>query len=420
MNTRSIMELWTTGFKAGLVTIACAILAQPAFAATPISPITVPMTSTAVRMISYRHEKHSWQTSDGAFHLMINRGDQPGDDAFQLYTTVDDGANWIAGPSLVASNEYSTEDGMLRGKTLAVVYSTDTRAVVFTSFAWDPTSATWTGSDSQTVFASAGQQAINPCIARDDNGSLWVPLVVLDLTTLDNSIRLMVRPSGTSRWIDTGQVFGGVDGPEVERSARPVAIPGGMGMVYTVHNNMYWATRENTAPLTAAWTSQLLYTYTGTHTDPFSSHFSLVSDNRGNVHLALVDGGRLLYLHYNAANQRWRQRWLTPDINAGYPQVSLVGNTLVIAVNNESNAAVLTSTDLGKTFSYSYALRHGTPTKGVSYRYPRLETPATASDPTLLFQQYTDNGTQKLLEYAIPIGAAPTLQNTQSVPQRPR
>jgi hypothetical protein len=381
---------------------------RPTSGATVLTPNLTPFSSTTDRIISYREEKHSWQTSDGAFHLMINRGDQPGDDAFQLYTTMDGGANWLTGPSLGASNQYSTADGMLRGKTLAVVYSSDTQAVDFSSFVWDPASDTWSTGDSQTVFSSAGQQAINPCIARDDNGNLWVALVVMDLATLDNSIHMMVRLYGTSDWIDTGLVFGQVDGPDVERSARPVAIPGGMGMVYTVHNQMYWASRDNAAAPTAPWTTQLLYTYTGTHTDPFSSHFSVTSDSQGNIHLALVDGGQLLYLRYNAANRTWKQRWLTNDINAGYPQVSMVGSTLMIAVNNQSNAGVFTSSDLGKTFTHSYALQHSDPPAGVSYRYPRLETPATASGPTLLFQEYTDNGVDHLLQYLVPIGTGAT------------
>lgn len=380
--------------------------ARPAAGATILTPNATPFSSTADRMISYRQEEHSWQTPDGAFHLMINRGDQPGDDALQLYTTVDGGANWVAGPSLGATNQYSTQDGMLRGNTLAVVYSTDTRAVEFRPFSWDPVSATWSGSDPQTIFAADGQQAINPGIARDDNGNLWVPLVIMDLATSDNSIHMMVRLFGSSEWTDTGLVFGAVDGPDVERSARPIAIPGGMGMVYTVHNQMFWASRDNLAPPTASWTTQLLYTYTGTHTDPFSSHFSVVSDSRGNVHLALVDGGRLLYLRYNAADQTWKQRWLTNDVNAGYPQVAMVDNTLVIAVNNESDAGVFTSSDLGKTFTYSYALKHGAAAQGVSYRYPRLETPAIASGSTLLFQQYTENGVDRLLQYLLPIGTS--------------
>jgi len=383
------------------------IPARPASAgAAVLTPIDTPFSSTADRMISYREEEHSWQTPDGAFHLMINRGDQPGDDALQLYTTVDGGANWITGPSLEASNEYSTQDGMLSGQTLYVVYSSDTQSVEYRAFVWDPASATWTQNDSQTVFAAAGQQAVNPCIASDDIGNLWVPLVVMDLATSDNSIHLMVRLSGTSDWIDTGLVFGDVDGPDVERSARPIAIPGGMGMVYTVHDQMYWATRDNSAAPTTPWTTQLLYTYTGPHSDPFSSHFSLVNDNRGNIHLALVDNGRLLYLRYNTNSQTWKQRWLTTDIDAGYPQVSMVDNTLVIAVNNQSNAGVFTSSDFGKTFTHSYALRHGTPSPGDSYRYPRLETPANASGSMLLFQQYTNNGVDHLLQYSVPIGTS--------------
>jgi hypothetical protein len=215
----------------------------------------------------------------------------------------------------------------------------------------------------------------------------------------------MVRPAGSSTWTDTGLTFGAVDsGTDPERSGRPVAIPGGMGMVYTVHENVYWATRSNSDAFDAPWTSELIYTRTGGNTDPYSSHFSLASDDKGNINFVTVDGGRLLFMRYNPSKVAWAQRWLSsPDAEAGYAQVSMVGDMIVVASNVKTNAGIMTSTDSGQTFTYAVSLQHGTPPPDVSYRYPRLETAASSTSPLLVFQQYSDNGVQRLLQYTVPV-----------------
>lgn len=382
-----------------------ALYMPPAQAATTLSATVTPLTSTADRMISYREESHSWQSPDGAFHLLINAGNQTTGDALRLYTTADQGATWNLGPTLASTDKFSTSDGFLRGYTLAVVYSTTDNTIEFASFVWDPVAGAWSASNTQTVFASDTQTAVNPCLSRDSLGNVWVAYTATDTATGDNSIGMMVRPAGSSTWTDTGLTFGTVDsGTDVERSGRPVMIPGGMGMVYTVHDNVYWATRSNSDALDAPWTSQLIYARTGGNNDPYASHFSMTSDDNGNVNLVTVDGGRLLFMRYNASKATWAQRWLSSDdIQAGYAQVSMVGDMIVVASNVKTNAGVMTSTDSGQTFTYAFSLQHPVQTPDVSYRYPRLETAASSTSPILLFQQYSDNGVQRLLQYTVPV-----------------
>ena len=387
--------------------VAAALLAgsaQTATAVTTILPIETPFASTSDHVISYRQQNHSWQASDGAFHLLINTGNQPTMDALRLYTTRDRGATWTAGPTLASSNMLSTEDGLLVGDSLALVYNTVVNRIRFASFAWHPASGTWSAGNSQTVFASEVQSAANPCIARDSLGNLWVAFVTTDNATGDNAIRMMVRPAETGAWIDPGLTFGEANGGPVERSARPVIIPGGMGMVYTVHRDFYWATRSDSSTFGEPWTTQLLYTRAGRSDDPYASHFSVASDAYGNVHLVAVDGGELLYFRRDATSGTWSQRKLGgEDMLAHFPQVTVVGDMLIVAANVKSYAGVFTSPDLGRTFAYSFRLQHNPYAPGVSYQTPRLETAAKSTSPVLLFQQYVDHGIQRMLEFVIPV-----------------
>ncbi|MFO1506737.1 MAG: hypothetical protein U1F23_06615 [Lysobacterales bacterium] len=369
-----------------------------------LNPVVTPLTSTAVRMISYRHENHSWQSSDRAVHILINQGNQPGNDALRLFSTVDRGVSWLSGPSFSDSGETSTQDGFLAGNLLDVVYSTSANDIKFASLRWNPASSVWTSVGSSTVFASSTSFAVNPGIAADAAGNLWVPFVVGDLTTFDNSIRMIVQAAGSGTWTDTGLVFGTVDNASIERSARPVRIPGGMGMVFTVHDDFYWATRPDSAGLDDSWSVQPLYTRTGEGTDPYASHFSLVADAAGNVHLATVDGGQLIYLRYDAASGTWAPpRQLTNQITGAYPQVSIMPGVLVVALDIGTNAGVYVSRDSGTTFSYIYKLVHGMEGGGNDFTYPRLETPTYAASPLLLFQQFSNGATEKLMQYTIPV-----------------
>ena len=403
---RAAVAAMRTPARRSLRWLALALLAiAGAAAADPVvlPPSQTGLSSTADRMISYRHQSHMWQTADRAMHVMVNTGTQATGAGLRLYTSINGGTSWIAGVALAASDANSTSDGFLDGDLLYLVHSTPTRSVVFTVLQYSPQAHAWSLIGAETAFASDTLQAINPALASDGLGRLWLGFIGRAIATGNYSVRLLRNASAEEGWVDTGFAFGAQDNLSIERSARPIATATGVGMVYTVHEKIFWAARENAWPLDATWDEQLLFTSEAGDQDPYASHFSIVADARHNLHMATVDGGRLLYLRYRIATGAWDQQWVTGDIDAGYPQVTLVPGSLVLTVNNGTQASVYQSRNGGNSFTETHRLVHGVAGAGISYANPRIETAERVLGPMLALQQFVVNGTQRLLLYRVPV-----------------
>ena len=372
-------------------------------------PVTIQATqttveSTAERMISYRHQHHMWQTSDGVTHVMINRGSQSPGNSLQIFSSLDGATGWAGGVKLSSSDRFATSDGYLADDILYVTHSTPSGDVVFTALQYDAGTVTWSLLWSDTVFSSPDVEAINPAMAADATGTIWLAFVANEIATGNYSIKLLRNTSQVEGWVDTGLVFGDIDNLSIERSARPVPTSSGMGMVYTVHEKILWASRDNASPLDQPWTSQVLFTSQAGDTDPYASHFSVAVDAQDNIHMATVDGGRLGYFRFKDATQVWRSTWLSQDIQAGYVQTTIAAGNVVIAANiNTQLLGVYQSLDGGANFSYSHRLMHPPRTAGVSYKNPRMETPSNTTGPIPVLHQYVDNGNQRLLLYNVPV-----------------
>jgi len=400
----------------GLVALVLISLLAPngrAGAASPISiagaPVTSPV-SDADRMIAYRHGERMWQTSDGGTHLMVNQGSvAPAETSLQLYSSYDGGRTWSGGTWFNGTDEFSTGDGALAGNVLDIVYSSVGGQIAYAQLSYNPGSRTWTTITTETVFADPGAVAVNPAMAIDKQGGRWCAFVTTDSATTATSIRLASRIVGATAWSDTGVVFGPTQfgaGP-IERSARPVAIAGGVGMVYTVSDEMFWATRSDDQPVSAPWTNQILMVgAVPPDSDPYASHFSIAADSNKNLHLAVVDNGALYYLRYNGKTRVWAApRALTQDIRAAYPQVTVSGDTVALLVNTQSFGGVLQSTNAGGSFTFSHLLTHAAPPagSGLNYGNPRFESPGTSTSPMPVLQQYVDGTTQRLLFFPVPL-----------------
>lgn len=364
------------------------------------------LTSNADRMISYRHQEHMWQTSDGALHVMINRGTLAPNAGLQLYTSVDNGLNWTLSASTGNTNAMATSDGVLVGDTLSLVYNNANNVIVYAGLQYDSATKTWAPTGSQAVFASQAVSALNPAIGFDSVGNAWVAFVVQNLSTGNYAIRMSKRSAGSNVWVDTGLTFGAVDNISIERSARPVPLPNGMGMVFSVHDKVYWATRDNALPDNSAWTTILLYTRsTGSGSDPYASHFNLVADDANNLHMAMVDAGNIKYLRYASRTGLWNAvRTLTTDGQAAYCQASIVDGSKISISHNVGGkfSKTLVSTDKGYSFSVGYLLAHDAPVEGTQYNYARLETPARVASPAPVLQQYTVNAEQRVMLFQEP------------------
>lgn len=387
------------------LTLACGLtLALAASAA----PMLVPSTPTAIvgtgddeRMISYRHQNHMWQTPDGAVHALVNVGSQPSGAALRMYSSPDGGVTWVPGLEIAGTDGVSTSDGLLAGSRLYVTYGTSDGGIALAALDYDATAGSWQVSATETVFSSPTVHAENASVARDANGRFWVAFTTFDRDSGNFAIRLWCRSGGT--WADTGLTFGTPD-PVNERSARPVAVRGGMGMVYSLHGTLYWATRQNGDPETQAWTQQPIYTNVGSDKDPYGSHFSVAVDGQGNVHVALVDASQLKYARMLAGRQVWRTTTISGPVQVAYMQMLVAGSRLMIVSNTKTLLAVFQSADTGVTWTQTHLLTH--PVGDADYGNPRNEAPGNVTQGTVpVLQQYRtlDGSAQGAISFGVPL-----------------
>lgn len=367
--------------------------------------------SDSDRMISLRHQEHAWQTDDGALHLLVNRGSLSQAGSLTLYTTLDQGQTWAPMVTLEGTDRYSLSDGFLRGNQLWIAYSTTAGAILLSVLEYVDTGSGWSLSRTETAFSSSTSHGLNPAIAADGTGAVWCGFVAQDTTTSDATIRMIRRDPDGSGWLDAGLSFGPTDSRSVERSARPVAIPGGLGMIYTVHEVMFWAYRRDEWRPDQPWIEVPLFVASlPLNGGPFASHFSLVADRYHDLHLVLPEHGRLLYFRYLSARGLWTGRVLTRDIRAVYTQVSVTPATDAVTIYSSSEQAlvrVFRSANSGNSFVFTDLLTHDPPPSGdVSYAYPRIEVPGLGSGAFPLVQQYVDGPRQRLLTFPL-AGLAP-------------
>lgn len=373
----------------------------------PASPTTLDGDSS--RMISYRHQEHMWQTNDGAIHVIINRGTlAPTEPSLVLYSSFDSGTSWISMLTLGFSGTYSTADGILVGNDLSLVYPTKSGIVLFSALHYDDVLKIWSLVRTEKVFDSSDTRGINPALTIDSQGTVWCAFVAVDNNLADANIMLFQQTPGIAGWQDTGLVFGPTDNVSIERSARPVSLSDGVGMIYTVHDKIFWAYRLNSWPANQAWAEQTLFTSAPPYdTDPYASHFSVAADDQKNLHMATVDHGRVLYFRFDDLAQAWSPvRILTGNTSAGYLQVTMSPPNLFIFFNSSTFVSVVQSADGGNTFTYPYLLTHDAAPAGgaITYTKPRMEAPALSLGPIPVLQQYEDGATQRAMFFEVPAG----------------
>ena len=188
---------------AGLA-LGCAGLAVAA--PVTLSGMQTPMKGNSERLISLRHQNHMWEAADGSTYLVLNRGTMGGGDALQVYSSPDHGLSWFPGPRLPGSDRYSTSDGYLTDGVLYIAYTTSGGELVFTALKQVRIAAVgvWKVLGSETAFTSLDTVAINPGMAVDANGTVWLAFVAQNAATGDYSIRMLRGDSAGQGWTDTG------------------------------------------------------------------------------------------------------------------------------------------------------------------------------------------------------------------------
>lgn len=371
-----------------------------------IQGVPTNLSSDSDRIVSYRHQEHLWQTADGALHVLINRGTLTPGPGLALFSSRDGGLSWQLQQAFPDTDGDAVSDGQLAGDTLAFVLQTTDGNLVFRRLAWDATARTWSTLQEETAWASSQFAAVNASVAVDAQGTFWCAFDARDRVTNDVNIRLLLRPAAAGGWQDSGQVFGPTDHRSIERSARPVVVPGGMGLVFTVRETVYWAERTDGMALDAPWPVSTLFVGVPTSrlVDPYASHFSVVGDDAGFTHLFLVDNYDVLYFKRDPLIRTWAGGARIDDgKKTAYTQGALVNGKLAAAWSVQRGAgSAVVSVDQGATFQPAATLQLPPDAPGVSYGQSRVEMPTRTTGPLAILQQYSDNGLQRLMVFRVP------------------
>ena len=367
-------------------------LAFPARAA--VEEQSTSLVSSTPYLFSYRHQRHMVVTADGRYHLLANLGTQGGAQASLYLLSSHDGVNWVQQRHLGYTGYDAVSDSGLTGNTLTSVFQDNQGFIRYATATYDPDTQSWSSfTVSKLPRASADIRAVNPSFAVDANGNTWVAYVEEDTRVGVETARIVVyrRAAGKTNWVAAGylQPFSDV-GPyetiyRAKRSARLVSFPGGIGMVYTVGKDIFWAERQLKGGATMAWNSSTMFLSGSEDNDPMSSHFSAVTDATGNVFVTFTDAGNLYFTRRDAATRQWpgQPRMLIsadqyPGIQPTYSQISwLGGDQLLLASNFQDNIRVWKgSTGATPGFTCLLQATHTVRDANAYYRDARLEMPA--------------------------------------------
>lgn len=383
---------------------ASSLLCSESQAATiAVKASTTDLSSDNERCISYRHQQHMFQTSDGALHLLMNRGTLTPGPALSLFSSFDAGATWQFMQNFAGTGDTSTADGLMVGDDLWMVFHTAVGAVMFVQMHYEAPTRAWAVMALEQAFSSKQYMAQNATLAIDDAGVIWVGIT--ETRAAGGNLRVVTR-SAAGAWSDPGLIFGPTDKPAVERSARMVRVPGGMGMVWTVHAATFWARRANDAPANAPWTASLIYPGAAGKAiaDPYASHFNVATDPAGGIHLITVEAYDVLYFKYDTVADTWSAPTTIDDSRkVAYAQIGIINGKLAVAFSVQRFAgSVLVSPDFGATWA-PYADLNLVPIQtGINYNTARVEFPAIATGPLQILQQYSINTTQRLMMFNVP------------------
>ncbi len=365
------------------------------------------LTGDNERMISYRHQQHLWQTGDGGFHLLLNRGALAPAPGLSLYSSYDGGQTWGFAQAFANTGDKSTGDGQLVGNSLSLAYGALDGNIMFAQLAYDSVARTWSVLGTEIAFASTQWSGQNPTLAIDDLGTVWCGFLSTSRANSNSSnLRVVNRVGGGNVWTDPNLLFGPTD-RGAQRSARLLRMPGGMGMVWTVRETTYWSLRSNGLPDNSAWSNSAIFTGLATKPidDPYASHFSAVTDDLGTVHLITIENFDVLYFNYRLAAGAWSAVPVLLDDSrkVAYAQIGLTNGRLNVAFSvQRGKGAQVFSPDLGLTWQAGADLALLPAGPGLNFNTARIELPSRSLGVMPVLQQYDDNGTQRLMLFRLP------------------
>ena len=202
-------------------------------------------------MISYRHQRHMWVTSDGATHLLFNQGANYYGASLVLYSSFDSGKSWTWILSIPNTNSTSTADGFLYNQKIFLTYSSTTGSLLFLPITYANLARKWIYSRPNTIYQGKDFVATSPTIAVDSNGYLWATFIAQQTLSKNYSIRLFSSIDGGLDWNNTYVSLGAIN-QSARKSARLVTLKDRVGVVFTNDDTFYWAYKINNPGFTTS------------------------------------------------------------------------------------------------------------------------------------------------------------------------
>jgi hypothetical protein len=231
-------------------------------------------TSMTMFMASHRFQRHSVVTSDGAIHIVVNKGINGTmyTGALQIYTSIDNGTTWTKTHEFPGTSTYQTSTGAVSTDDVYLVTATgeggtqyqylevaydrdaasgDEAGLLYTELLYQSSpSPSWTTITGypQVVAQSDTTTYQQPAFARDANGDIWLADLELTSTAGLGTGQIMVYERVTGTW-STGIT---ITNPTsyIEHAPRPVYVPStttaDIGLIFQSDNCLYWVTIKGT------------------------------------------------------------------------------------------------------------------------------------------------------------------------------
>lgn len=414
----AVASLWGSIAHAGEVTTAYA------------SPI--PISGNSSFMVSHRDQRQSWQTADGAIHILVNVGtiaSGASGSSLAMYSSFDGGATWNLMFTLADTHGSPTSDGFLTtpatndsSQVLDFVYSsaqtgTANADVVFATATYEPLTQSWIAPQPpypQTIAASATLAGLEPTLTADALGNLWCSFTSTPATPgappagTSSQIQLLYLPAAAADWqsVDVDFSYAGAH-QRVQQAPRLLTIAGAVAVLYQSGTSLFWSTLPTGSAITD-WSPVSLVTdkltvRQGSSTD--TGYSAVATPSGETVLLAFTEKTTVAYTLYDAAANTWSspRNVAPPTTLAIYVKTSVVNGSLWMAISDGTKGTLLVYESANdETFTQVEQILSTYSSPG-AFDNPRIEAPAYAFAPVPVWQQFADeqNATQGLL-YPVP------------------
>ncbi len=366
-----------------------------------ITGIPTTITNGNEGMISSRFQDHSWVTEDGAIHVMANTNGQ-----LSLYSSIDNGSTWMATVTLENSTASSRADGVIVDGKLYSVYTIEGGRIALAILSYSEQSVSWKIELTVIPPSPASLRIERPSIAVTEDGTIVVAFTATDRSTGRASLRVAQSDDQGATWtvLDQGIPNTMNDG---RMSGDIIALDDGFGVLYTNGDTLNWTDySEGASSGGSLGVSETILIKGDSQNDPNATHFSSLTDEDGNIHVATNNGeSRVVYLRYNNDTDSWDEPVVITDQPSGnYMQISLMDDgTIKIAydinIDGQLVVAVSESANGGDSWALVAVLTQDVVADPGNRR---VETPAYAQDTLPLFQQVESaDGSNSLVYYQV-------------------